>query len=81
MQFNIAANRKIIVKFFDIQSDILWLGLIRVVGEVVEVFFDSHKQTRDPRAATEARGEDHAGDGVVGGRVGRRDGPQKVAVP
>ena len=50
--------------------------VVGVVREVVKVVFDGHEQAGEPPAAAQLGGEDHAGDHVVCGRVGRWDSPQ-----
>lgn len=54
--------------------------VVGAVGEVVEVVLDGHEQAGQAPAAAQLGGEHHAGDEVVGGRVGRGDGPQQVSV-
>lgn len=50
--------------------------VVRVVGEVIKVMFDSHEHAREAPAAPQLGGKDHTRDQVVSSWVGRWDSPQ-----
>lgn len=59
---------------------LLYVLVVGVVREIVEVVFDGHEQAGQTSSAAQLGGEDDARDQVVGSRVGRRDGPEQAAV-
>lgn len=59
---------------------VLYVLVVCVVREIVEVVFDGHEQAGQTSSAAQLGGEDHAWDQVVGSGVGGRDGPEQAAV-
>lgn len=59
---------------------LLYVLVVGVVREIIEVVFDGHEQAWQTSSAAQLGGEDNAWDQVVGSGVGRWDGSEQTAV-